>query len=320
MDKWAPWHARANNTAVNRCCGGAGPVIALLSVTLSATLSVTLSATLLPSPAAAQEVDAAGADPFAEAKRRVEFEPTVAETTRASLRYFRVDPQNFDRLRRTSNIRALLPTLAAGYRLDRTDTTVLSGGLTGGNINSTADDTGSRVDTISVGAVFDLRELVFNPAEVQVYGLIGVQRGLMLEVTRIYYLRKQLFVRFLNNPPQDPLAREALSLRVDEFTALLDVLTGGWFSKTTEIRAGGTGSAPKRRPGYRPAASREGDGYAQPSSANGPASERAAPPYDPYEEEEPAYQENPQRRKGRRPSRSQSSVRSPRGGQPASLW
>ena len=85
--------------------------------------------------------------------------------------------------------------------------------------------------------MWDLRELVFNPAEVQVYGLIGVQRNLMLETTRIYYLRRQLFVRFLNRPPEDPIAREALLLRIDEFTALLDVLSGGWFSRTTATRA-----------------------------------------------------------------------------------
>ena len=77
---------------------------------------------------------------------------------------------------------------------------------------------------------------MFNPAEVQVYGLIGVQRDLMLETVRVYYLRRQLFVRFLTAPPEDPVAREALLLRIDEFTAFLDVLTGGWFSRTTEAR------------------------------------------------------------------------------------
>ena len=74
--------------------------------------------------------------------------------------------------------------------------------------------------------MWDLRELVFNPAEVQVFGLIGVQRDIMIEATRTYYLRKQLILRKLYKPPQDPMAAQALDMRIDEFTALLDVLTG----------------------------------------------------------------------------------------------
>jgi len=169
------------------------------------------------------------------ARARLEFEPTVAETMHAALRYFRVDPDNFDSLRTSARTRALLPTLAAGYRFDddryaRQEDQTISTPL------RWDEQTNSRVNTISVGAVWDLRELVFNPAEVQVYGLIGVQRNIMLETTRVYYLRRQLFVRFLLGPPEDPIAREALVLRIDEFTAQLDVMTGGWFSETTNDR------------------------------------------------------------------------------------
>ncbi|MCB9645924.1 MAG: hypothetical protein H6730_04900 [Deltaproteobacteria bacterium] len=91
--------------------------------------------------------------------------------------------------------------------------------------------TGTGKHALSVGAVWDFRELVFNPAEVQVFGLIGVQRDIMLEATRTYYLRKQLVLRKVYKPPEDPMALAALDMRIDEFTALLDVLTGGWFSQ-----------------------------------------------------------------------------------------
>jgi hypothetical protein len=61
----------------------------------------------------------------------------------------------------------------------------------------------------------------------------------MLEVTRTYYLRRQLLLRLLLRPPEDPLAYAALEMRVDEFTAILDVLTDGWYSSETEARRGG---------------------------------------------------------------------------------
>ncbi len=211
-----------------------------------------------------------GGRSFETARERTKYEPPVSETMQAALRYFRVDPKNFDRLRRTANTRALLPTFAAGFRLDdttfdRSERQRLS------NPRDVQENRDTNTNTISIGAVWDFRELIFNPAEVQVYGLIGVQRDLMLETTRIYYLRKQLFVRFLNSPPQDPLAREALLLRVDEFTALLDVLTGGWFSKATDSRyEAAKGGGRGRRPGSGTTERSSGtDAYTAPRSRPG---------------------------------------------------
>lgn len=199
---------------------------------------------------------------FSDTKVRLKYEPKVSETMKAALRYFRVDPANFDRLRRTASTRAWLPTFAAGYRMDDTTTAQEDIGLAGGSVQGLNTDSLSRTNTVSIGAVWDLRELVFNPAEVQVYGLIGVQRDLMLETTRIYYLRRQLFVRFLNNPPRDPLASEALTLRVEEFTALLDVLTGGWFSEQTDMAM--------RRAGIEASGSKEPKESGKPSISSRP--------------------------------------------------
>ncbi len=157
-------------------------------------------------------------------------EPTVAETTRRALRYFRVDPDSFDGLRSAARARAWLPLLAAGYRFD-SDRTTRYEQRDIFQPYQLDENLGRRIDSATVGFVWDLRELVFNPAEVQVYGLIGVQRDLMLEVTRTYYLRRQLMLRLALRPPEEPLARAALQLRIQEFTAVLDVLTGGWFSE-----------------------------------------------------------------------------------------
>jgi hypothetical protein len=53
----------------------------------------------------------------------------------------------------------------------------------------------------------------------------------MLEVTRTYYLRKQLILRRVYEAPTDEMALAALDMRIDEFTAILDMLTGGWFTR-----------------------------------------------------------------------------------------
>jgi hypothetical protein len=198
---------------------------------------VFLSAWALPALALAQDDRAVSA-----AREQMRHEPTVAETVRVCLEYFRVDPANFDGLRTAAKTRALLPTLAGGYAYDDEAFARVEDRLPGGGPSvdpRNTEDTSLSRNTFTIGAIWDLRELVFNASEVQVYGLIGVQRDLMLEVTRTYYLRRQLLLRLLLRPPEDPLAYAALEMRVDEFTAILDVLTDGWYSSETEARRGG---------------------------------------------------------------------------------
>ncbi len=181
---------------------------------------------------------AQSADAVAEARAQLENEPAVSEVTSQALRYFRVDPESFDSLRRAARLRAILPLVAAGYRYDNNAAVRFEEQMiTDPRTND--ENTNALNHAATIGAVWDLRMLVFNPAEVQVYGLIGVQRDLMLEVTRTFYLRRQLMLRFMLRPPDDPLARSALQLRIDEFTSILDVLTGGWFSRESSGRRAG---------------------------------------------------------------------------------
>lgn len=191
---------------------------------MRATLFLVSSVLLGASPAWA------GPEGLERAKARFEKEPKVAEVVDVALRYFRVHPEVMDELRSKSHTRAFLPLLATGFRFDDDRYARVETQRPDPNLNID-ESTNTRQNAISVGAVWDLRELVFNPAEVQIYGLIGVQRDIMLEATRTYYLRKQLVLRKLYKPVEDPMAAAALDMRIDEFTAILDVLTGGWFSK-----------------------------------------------------------------------------------------
>lgn len=196
-------------------------------------LALTFMEAIFSSGATAQ--DGIGSD-MDISRESLRYEPKVSEVVRKTLEYFRVSPEAFDDMRSAARTRAALPLLATGYRFDRDDFT----GRARQDITNPFEkneNTATNAHAFTVGAVWDLRELVFNPAEVQVYGIIGVQRDLLLEATRTYYLRRQLLLRYLLRPPDDEVAREALKLRIDEFTALLDVLTGGWFSKTTTKRA-----------------------------------------------------------------------------------
>lgn len=168
-------------------------------------------------------------------------EPPVSAVVAEALRYFRVNPEAVDSVRSSSRWRALMPLVAGGFRYD--DDKFARNEVQAPSPLTSDESTNRRINSFSVGAVWDLREAVFNPAEVQAYGLIGIQRDIMLEVTRNYYLRRQLMLLRTQKPPEDPVTLATLDLRIEEFTALLDVYTGGWFS-----RASGATPAPAAEP------------------------------------------------------------------------
>ncbi len=185
------------------------------------------------------------ADELATTSDPFKYEPTAAQTVKKALGYFRVSPEAFDSLRSAAQTRALLPTIAAGYRFydlavdaREIDDVVPLDGVQARN---------DKYNSFTVGAIWDFRQLVFNPAEVQVYGLVGVQRDVMLEVVRTFFLRRQLVLRLALRPPQEPLARASLELRIDEFTGILDVLTGAWFSQESARRRARAEKARSRR-------------------------------------------------------------------------
>lgn len=202
--------------------------------TVMTAVALTAAAATTPSVASAQSGEAQ----IQRVLKRLEHEPSVSETTSKALEYFRVDPDSFDDLRSSARSRAWLPLLATGYRFDNDQT---SQGLSRSGMPTFTDELNAdrNIHSATVGLVWDFREAVFNPAEVQVFGLIGVQRDLMLETTRTYYLRRQLLLRLALRAPEDPLARAALQLRIDEFTAILNVLTGGWFTEEAARRKKG---------------------------------------------------------------------------------
>lgn len=169
-------------------------------------------------------------------RRRLLHEPTARQTVEAALRYFRVHPDAVDGLRAAARARGAVPLVAGGYRYDQADT--------GRSFeqqmfqpNTQTEAVGSRTHSVTAGAIWDLRELVFNPAEVQAYGVVGVQRDVILEVTRTFYMRRQLLVRLMLRPPEDDVARLTLQLRIEELTSLLDTMTGGWFGEALERAA-----------------------------------------------------------------------------------
>jgi len=209
----------------------------LLAVALGASLSLASAGRAR----AQQEQDegpgiAAARARVAQIRAELSREPNARETTQMALRFFRLHPDAVDALRATARLRAILPIVTGGFRYNNTRTAQFEQQTITDprDVNLNLD---TRDNGFSVGVSWDLREAIFNGDLVNIYSLVGVQRDIMLEVLRAFFARRQLVLIARLRPPEDPIALAALELRVDEFTAILDALTGAWFSNTLEARA-----------------------------------------------------------------------------------
>jgi hypothetical protein len=93
---------------------------------------------------------------------------------------------------------------------------------------------------VGIQGTWDLDELIYNPVEPRVareqVRLINMRDRVVDEVTRRFYERRRLQIDMELSPPTDLNDRVRKELRIQELTADMDALTGGWFSeKLTQI-------------------------------------------------------------------------------------
>lgn len=187
------------------------------------------------------------APPSAEALRqlrlRFEQEPTVQEVQRAVLRHYKVHAAKVEEYRRGAEWKALIPELEGTFNLttgdgDRRLIDMLYAQSPTSPLRNGKDFEYSSNKSYSVGvrAHWSLDRLWFNAEVLDVTSLVGVQEGLVREITSLYFTRRRLLTTFALSPPKDPGEQITESIRFDEITANMDALTGGWFS--SRLKAG----------------------------------------------------------------------------------
>lgn len=181
------------------------------------------------SGAAAPAVDPAREGRIRSAMARIRAEPAIEDVQEAAMRHFRLESSTIDGLRSRATSRALLPTLTVSgdvsrYERDRSVRDPLA-------VLQTTDLSDDRALGGSASLEWELSETVFNPAELQAYALVGYQVEVLKEVTRLYFIRQQVMLSLLVDPPPDTRSRAALELRVAEFTSLIDSYTGGAYRR-----------------------------------------------------------------------------------------
>lgn len=182
---------------------------------------------------------------------RFEREPPVEEVQKAALRFFKVHPDRVASYRRGATWKALMPNVELIFNNEygTNDRTLFDYlyrnkypqyGCTGTACWPAKDEESVKRASLSLGvrANWALDRLIFNAEILDVSSLVGVQEGLLREITSLYFTRRRLMTAMVLNPPQSPHEQITEQLRLDEITANIDALTGGYFSDEVKKRLG----------------------------------------------------------------------------------
>jgi hypothetical protein len=171
---------------------------------------------------------------------RFRHEPSVLEAQEAAVRHAGIDAARLASWRERSRWSAAAPEFLAEYRRAAgTDRTL--GAQSSGTVDYADLD---LEDRYTVRARWDLDRLVFNPDELRVASetieVVELRQAVIDQVTRLYFERRRQQVLLLRSALEVD-ERLRLELRVEELTASLDGLTGGWFSARLRSTGGETG-------------------------------------------------------------------------------
>lgn len=181
----------------------------------------------------------------------VRLDPSVHEVQDEAVRYLGFDQKEVDSWNKRSRWSAALPRLQTGFQRDLKDLVSLSSrdsvSVSGGNVTvgptqNNFDQNFNQGTGIEIKAIWSLNELVFNrdtlAASSERRDWIRERHRVLQEVTEAYFTRKRL-QKELKQKGDSMEMRERKKLLLDQMTATLDALTGGWFSSRIEEKTKG---------------------------------------------------------------------------------
>ncbi len=164
----------------------------------------------------------------------VHDEPKINEVQKAAIKYAEVQPEKIKLWRRQATARALLPKVTAGVNRDTSD---LWHWESGSSTKSGDDVLVRGRDNVAwdVSVGWDLGDLVWNDAQTSIDVrsrlMVQLREDILDEVNKYYFERIRVKSELDNLSIEDRKKRFEKELRLQELTASLDALTGGYFSR-----------------------------------------------------------------------------------------
>jgi hypothetical protein len=185
---------------------------------------------------------------FGKLRQILKSEPTCRDVQQAALKFYKLEPARINRMAIATRAKALVPELqgsinnSVGHTFTNTrDGLYPSAALAAADIDpvtmqsNNPDGYKERVQTNNdnltweVRAVWQLDRLVFNSEELDVKSLNSLEENLVREVTTLYFSRERAIANLILQSPEEDEEIFYELLRLDEMTATIDALTGGYF-------------------------------------------------------------------------------------------
>lgn len=154
-------------------------------------------------------------------------EPAIQEIQKVAINYAEVSNDKIKAWHRQAQMKALMPELTLDY--DKTITTAL--GTTYDRVQVGPRDWGMNLK-------WDISELVWNNDQTSIDSrsrlMVQLRDDILNEITRLYFERRRLQAQLLMSHSGDSSKSLDDELRLQELTASIDALTGGYLSRRLE--------------------------------------------------------------------------------------
>lgn len=165
-------------------------------------------------------------------------EPGVREIQQAAIEYAEVNPEKILRWRKQAAKRALLPkiTIAMDQDRNRTISNSIWGSYSNGGTYFMGPDDATKYNNKNWGVslTWELGDLIFSDdqtnIDVRSKLMVQLRDDIVDEVTRLYFERIRVKMEIDNLSIEERKKRYEKELKLQELTAQIDGLTGGYFS------------------------------------------------------------------------------------------
>ena len=158
--------------------------------------------------------------------------PDIREVQSRAIQYAEVLPEKIQHWRRQAARKAWVPKLSLSFDRDRNQTIASS---TAAGKTSFAVGPEDQSLKLGLGLTWDLAELIWNSDQIAIdtrsrYAA-QLRQQILEDVTELYFERKRLLLEFQAHSTADPVLEQERFLRIEEISARLDALTGGYFRR-----------------------------------------------------------------------------------------
>lgn len=166
--------------------------------------------------------------------RTYDREPGILELQEAAMRYAEVHPEKIMEWRRAAARRAWLPTLSFGVDRGRDETVDIDRGGTG-DADRFIQGPAEKDDQWGADVSWDLGDLIWSTDQTTIDNrsklMVQLRDELLTQLNHLYYSRRRLQISRLIEGSSDLQKEIDRTLQIEEHTAGIDALTGGYFSR-----------------------------------------------------------------------------------------